>query len=76
MPNGIKSPGQTAFQGYMQSMKAATSNNHPSPTWPDLSDEVRQAWEVAAFFCIRYWKNNPALQPIAEADWEKLTHVH
>jgi hypothetical protein len=76
MPNGIKSPGKATFEGYMSAMQAATFNNHPSPSWEDLDNITRQAWEVAAFFCIRYWKNNPALQPIAEADWERLTHVH
>jgi hypothetical protein len=42
-----KTLGQIAFDAYIESKKGTTFDGRPIPTWENLGDPVRNAWEAA-----------------------------
>lgn len=44
----MKTLGQVAFEAYREKVGGQTYDGKPIPLWGELSERIRQAWEVAA----------------------------
>jgi hypothetical protein len=70
----IKTLGQIAFEAYAKAKQGVTYDAKPIPEWDALGDDVRAAWDAAAYTAIKVWRllmqlQEPSPEKFAAMRW-------
>ena len=49
-----KSPGQVGYEAYGEQQSWLNYQGLPMPTWSEVPEDIKQAWEVAAAAVLAY----------------------